>query len=274
MWYTSCQNNFKYVKGIFMEINKLKEKIEVLAENIPDGMMIHLKKDVLEKLLFTEVIYNKATGDMLKLPTWSGKFLRKIDLSEVSFEDVAWSLLVPSYDDVRNDLLDKDIFDRLMSDYYAPHDYVVDYSMTNANIDFSTSFEAKNNGFIDIVNCDFSCCDLSKNDMTKFRYASDSKFNFSNLILPDSDFNMYYCDLRGLNLSKFTEDAYGLISDDTKARFKNCDLRSTNISVLSSDDLYGVRKDNFDSQFNEYLNNGCLDYCRLDGNIVKVKKLS
>lgn len=263
-----------------MDIKNLRKKIEEMAEYIDDNVTLHLSKDVLEKLLFTEVVYNKETGATLKLPTWSGEFLRKIDLSEVSFEDVAWSLLVPSYDEVRNDLLDADVLEKLMSDYYAPHDYVVDYSMTNANIDFSKSFEAKTSGEIRIVNCDFSCCDLSANDMTNFKYASDSKFNFSNLVLPNSDFNMYYCDLRGLNLRNFSDDAYGLISDVGNARFKNCDLRSTGINVTMpiSIELNYVESQNFDSQFSAYLKNGSLDYCYLDRDLIiykdsKVKKL-
>ena len=82
-----------------MKLNKqgreeLRKKIEEQLQNVPEGQRVHLDKELLEELLFETITYNKNTNEKLKLPVWSGDFLRKIDLSEVSFEDVAWTLVV------------------------------------------------------------------------------------------------------------------------------------------------------------------------------------
>ena len=40
---------------------------------------------MLESLLFEEIVVNKEKGIKLKVPVWSGEFLREIYLSEVDF---------------------------------------------------------------------------------------------------------------------------------------------------------------------------------------------
>ena len=70
-----------------------RERIEVMLRKVPEGQRIKLDKDLLEDLLFVKKTVNEEKDIMVKLPVWSGKFLRKIDLSEVSFDNVSWTML-------------------------------------------------------------------------------------------------------------------------------------------------------------------------------------
>lgn len=49
---------------------------------------------MLEDLLFEIITLNKEKGIKIKLPIWSGDFLKKIDLSEIDFTDVSWNSLI------------------------------------------------------------------------------------------------------------------------------------------------------------------------------------
>ncbi len=55
---------------------------------------IKLEPELLEQLLFEKGIF--VTSDNFKIavkyPIWSGEFLSKIDLSQISFDDVCWNL--------------------------------------------------------------------------------------------------------------------------------------------------------------------------------------
>jgi hypothetical protein len=122
--------------------DELRDEVVKLLNNVPFGKRISLDKDLLDELLFEEVLLNKETGVKMKIPVWSGVFLRKLDLSDVNFDDVSWSFLA----DEQNDLgsiyekinIDSDGRDRvnvLCSDYYKyfsdlSDDFVVDYSKT------------------------------------------------------------------------------------------------------------------------------------------------
>ncbi len=85
-----------------MELNnsrkeELRKNILEQLKNVPEGEKIHLDKKLLEDLLFEEIVVVESKGLTAKLPVWSGEFLRKIDLSEVSFENVSWSLCHVSF---------------------------------------------------------------------------------------------------------------------------------------------------------------------------------
>ena len=60
--------------------DELRTIIKDNLKNIPDGQQIHLNKDILEFLLFDEIVVNQEKNLKMKIPVWSGEFLRKIDL--------------------------------------------------------------------------------------------------------------------------------------------------------------------------------------------------
>ena len=152
---------------------KLRDEIERKATAVKDGEKLHIDKDVLEQVLFDtyEVAIDRNDLDnsekkKAKFVTWSGSFLSKIDLSEVSFEDVIWDSNIKSY------FKDKKDIDSGMK---------INLSNTNAKIDFSKSFSSKYNDRLFINGCIFSGTDLSNNKL--------------------ENVNIYYSDLSNTNIN-------------------------------------------------------------------------
>ena len=65
---------------------ELRANIEEQLKQVPDGQRVHLDKELLEDLIFFKG--KNKDGRVIKVPVWTGHFLRKIDLSEISFENV------------------------------------------------------------------------------------------------------------------------------------------------------------------------------------------
>ena len=149
-----------------MKLNKqikedLRLKIEQELKNISNEECIHFDKYLLEQLLFDEIVYNKNIVATLKLPIWSGDFLSKIDLSEVSFDNVSWSLIAfkrynCGFDDLFDDKTWLKFNDSKENRLSIGTNEYVNYKNTNANIDFSKSWEFKVIGKIKLVCCNFS----------------------------------------------------------------------------------------------------------------------
>ena len=119
------------------KVKELREIIKQRLDKVPEGERIHIEKSVLEILLFDSV--NDGNG---LCPVWSGSFLSKIDLSEISFDDVLW--------------ID------------------ATYENTNARIDFSKSASSR----VDITRCSFKGTDLSNNKLRHIKCMQD--VNLSN----------------------------------------------------------------------------------------------
>ena len=121
-----------------MKLNKqgkdeLRAKIVEQLQNVPEGQRVHLDKALLEELIFEkyyilESSAENAKSNMAKVIVWSGDFLKKIDLSEVSFDSVIWNTEGAYPTD--KGFLDDESFDK------------VNLSGTNVRIDFSKSFDA------------------------------------------------------------------------------------------------------------------------------------
>ena len=61
--------------------NELRDFIEEKIIDFPEEQKLQLDKKILEDLLFETITIDKEKGIILKLPVWSGNFLKKIDLS-------------------------------------------------------------------------------------------------------------------------------------------------------------------------------------------------
>lgn len=108
------------------DLNELRNEIEKQLEQIPEGSKIKIEKQLLEQLIFNTG--KSEEGTPYKAIVWSGPFLRKIDLSKLSFDNVTWDRDDVAYSKVR----------------LATHfKYIIDLSNTNAKIDFSKSFKVK-----------------------------------------------------------------------------------------------------------------------------------
>ena len=73
--------------------NELRDFIEEKIIDFPENQKLQLDSKILEDLLFETITIDKEKGIILKLPVWSGNFLKKIDLSQVDFSNVSWAIL-------------------------------------------------------------------------------------------------------------------------------------------------------------------------------------
>lgn len=188
---------------------ELRKSVEVLLNASPDNKKIQLSNETLNELLFDTYIVNKEKGIKVKLPVWSGDFLRKLDLSRVSFENVSWLILglladdftLYDYTDFYGELFDKNTLDELsklkVSIIDDTDQYCVSYANTNAKIDFDSSFEVKYfDGYLGLYHCNFSNLDLSNNQL--FEKANQSRGswilenNFSNSNIKTNIINQWY----------------------------------------------------------------------------------
>ena len=266
--------------------NELREKIIEQLKNVPDGQRVHLDKELLESLLFQTITYNKNTNEKLKLPIWSGDFLRKIDLSEVSFEDVSWSLIVDEGWDYPEEefieFMDEETYEKMpdILSILDPDilDNKVDYSYTNANIDFSKSFEFKKTGKIKLLFCDFSGVDLSKNDMSKIGSVfycdlADTGIMLSPEMFANKRGSVFgsTC-LKNVDLSKFSVSAIDLMRDKYILQ-GDCDFTNTglNVSVNPTAEEWNNDENKWvKNEFNKMMTRLC--GCYVNGKLVHTEE--
>lgn len=233
--------------------DELRKLIEEELKKVPNGYRIHLDKELLEDLLFETTIYDREKGYVLKLPIWTGEFLSKLDLSDVSFEDVAWSLRLDENEIKANyyDLMEimQTIFAESLRDglrysdfeefvkkteiyrnfrmndlYRLKHNEKITFRNTNAHIDFQKSWESKHYWGSDIVNCDFSFTDLSNNCLDDIVNVSSS--NLSNT-------NIKVTEISGL--SEIGENKYSSEKMDTIDRTDLSGLDLSEITLYASE---------------------------------------
>ena len=143
----------------------IEEKLRGYTQNKPLPCDKKLKELIdLEELLFEK--YELEDGRTIKIPVWSGEFLQKLDLSEISFENVLWD--VNQY----GDYLNKDI----------PVVSSVNLINTNANI----HLERPQTSFNIMSHCNFEGTDLSSQTiyLSEFGNVSDASL----VIMPNCNF--------------------------------------------------------------------------------------
>lgn len=271
--------------------NELRKEIEYQLKNVPEGQRVHLKKDLLEDLLFEKIIYEKETGKFFKLPIWSGDFLSKIDLSEVSFEDVAWNIRLPEKkiyhdndiykimefiygEDIKIGDIEKEVYTKFkFHNMYALKDgEKINYSNTNANIDFKKSYKNKHNNFFEILYCNFSGTDLSNNILDKGEFSIfhadlsytklDVNYIVKDFINDKGACEIYYTNLCGLDLSNIN------ITADLVMRMQ-CNVIGTGLKIKENYELIDkniMLKESI--KFFKMMNQGYFDGCYIDGKLI------
>ena len=235
-----------------MKINQkdkkeFRNKIAELLMKVPAGERIKLDKNLLEELLFDEIVVNKEKGLIAKLPIWSGEFLRRLDLSEVSFENVSWNVLGMYYDDIEFDgiVIDKGFEEQIRKFQGENRDYIADYSYTNANIDLTRSFEAINCGEITIRCCNFKGLNFKSQDLSSIKslFICDSDISNTGLIIPPTiELFASNGDFSNIDLSSFTIDGNECIDGYV---FENCCLANSGIKIEFDASKYKEDIDNF-----------------------------
>ena len=228
--------------------DELRKKIEDELKSVPEGQRIHLDKDKLEDLLFDKIVYDKEHNGVIKMPIWFGPFLRKIDLSEVSFEDVSWNIhtrgssfayIIESKHNNRDAVA---AIDKAISKLYsfavvddiigAP---IIDFSCTNAVIDFTKSADYKTMGGVNLQDCNFAGVDLSNND-------------FSNI----ADCYIACCDLSNCHIKLFDN-----IKNNVETNERDYDIWGSNLSNNDFNNLHLNNTDVFDED--KY----CIDFSNI-----------
>jgi len=200
---------------------------------VPDGVRIHLKKDVLENLLFEKNIYRdvvRGVEVVAKYLVWSGTFLQKLDLSEVSFDNVEWDI---DYYSKYGNYFDKDI------NYYESSQ-MIDLGNTNAKIDFEKSFQALAFGIyygmgVTIFGCNFSNMNLLNSNMHCVKKISFSDFSNVKLNLSTIMCEIWNSNFNGIDFSKESVHscifATELFGDEIDGCFMNTNLSNTGLQI-------------------------------------------
>ena len=228
--------------------NELRSKIVTYLSEVPSGQKIKLDGELLDSLLFETITINKEKGIQVKLPVWSGSFLRKIDLSQVDFEDVSWSALdlYPYFDPFANvepDSNAREQINRTVKNVVImdAEGYPVDYSWTNANIDLTKSFEAKHNKQVVFVGCSFNGVDFSETDLSRFEsiILKKSSIYATRLVIPSKvNLKAEDSDFTDIDLSSRTIDACDNLCYSLSKSLPGCILYNTGINInLKSEDF-------------------------------------
>ena len=212
------------------EKNILRATIEKKLQVVPIGERIKIRKDILEEILFEsfEVFNINGSGKLEygKRIVWSGPFLSKIDLSEMSFDGVLWDNEYTFEDRIRK--LDMEQWE-------------IDLSNTNAKIDFSKSFDVDSYW---PFRCNFENVDLSN---TTIMQAQDSNFSNTGIkinvdkVVEGMDSTAYdsffgECNLSGLDFSSYTIGADVLYCDQLCSGIHETDLSNTGLHIIIPDD--------------------------------------
>lgn len=236
-------------------IEQLRDSIKQKLENSEFEGRIKIDKDILEQLLFNSYDveeyasprnHQESTSRSVRIPVWSGKFLQKIDLSEVNFSDVFWG-----YD---HNFSDHGIWKKTPE--FKGHnckDGHYDYSNTNANIDFRKSFvvkewyyeddELKERNQIIIEGCNFENVDLSKNNFDGMDFCLiDSNLKNANITIKfDNDHKNYisFCNMDGNDLSNLTVDLLlmmdGCLYGDLIPEFECNSCMNTGLKIVCNE---------------------------------------
>lgn len=186
---------------------KDKDELRICLENelekAPDDSRIHINKDLLEQLIFYENFgYNSETKERInfKIPLWTPNILRKLDLSELSFNGVLWN------------------YQELIKLSSTPKKFIPKFEIRKY------VFKSPNQIILlkiaDLSNPKEIVCD-EKENYTKIEYVDDIHINFSN-----ANAKIDFSKAISLN-SKEKPTMYG-------CWFENTDLSSSNLELCKS----------------------------------------
>ena len=233
--------------------DELRTKIIEKLKEVPKGKRITIDKEILDELLFDTIITNKKTREIIKIPVWSGDFLQKIDLSEVDFTNVSWSILglddigeVLDSEDIDINELKEKINEGREKRQELTNGFDVGYNGTNAHIDLTKSYEALQDQvkYISIVNCNFQGIDLSNNNLEDIEdiYILCSDVSKTRLAIPKKT-HVFASDssLENIDLSdrKTSIIKYFRVGFDYSA----CNLKNTGIQIIFDINKEGIEKD-------------------------------
>lgn len=228
------------------KLNEIRKKVAEQLSQVPKGQKIQLPKETLEILIFdkyvakmdNESIVNCNSKEIVpfKMIAWDMQHYDKLDLSEVSFDNVYWGdeRILDCTESIRPKLSEKEL-------KYRP---IINLSNTNAKIDFSKAIPIiiKKGPYKDkyhvvriIYRYIFNKTDLSNNLLK-------DGFVLKNIFLGDTNINIKFnngyfviefTNLTNVNLSKntVTESAFSIYEDDPHPYISNSILKNTGLKI-------------------------------------------
>lgn len=240
--------------------DELKNEIIKWLKEVPNGQLVQIDKEILEDLLFETITIDTENNIQVKVPVWSGEFLSKIDLSQVDFTNVSWSLLDVDSSYNKDVLNEKDymwkiynILDEkerlslaqlkkiILDQSKLNKGYVTWYAGTNAKIDLSKSFEAIQGKEISLRGCNFEGLDFSHQDLSNIKkiFIDCSKLSGTKLPVSNIQFYAMHSDLTGIDLSTKKIYAYGYLNG-TNISLTGCCLTDCKVQItLDIEDFRG-----------------------------------
>lgn len=271
------------------ELEELRNYLETELEKIADGERIKLDKVLLESLIF----YQNYGYDSLKrritfkLPIWTPKILQKIDLSEVSFDNVIWDYrsletLIAILPQIPSDKGRKKFYSKfdgkqhhkiLIDLTFEGYDgtgtclpEIIDFSNTNAKIDFSNAIKIGTQEGPQMHNCNFENVDLSESHFEIFTQVTLCSFQNCHLTSKNINEKGFYqtSNFGNCHFQDITINAIKFLN-----QFEFSDLKNTGIRITgTSNTLQEKSKLNKDTLKNKILSQK-LNNCYI--NEVRIK---
>lgn len=213
---------------------KLRSMVEEKLSDIKDNSeKIKFDSELLEQLIFDEMTVSLSNKpSVFKYPVWTGKILQKLDLSELSFDNVFWGA-----DSIVESIINgSEFFKRKLNEdgIIFENELLIDFSNTNADIDFTKSFDYKNPNRIagkqlKLYCANFESVDLSDSNMDKFDAIALQKVNLKNTkakLNLNKLTEIYSSNLESTDLSTIVLET-GFISDENMGDsiYKNSGLK-------------------------------------------------
>lgn len=272
---------------------KLREIIENEVRKVPDGQRIKLDTELLEELIFfhgTAKMDDSEYEVRFKVPIWTGEFLSKIDLSELSFKNVLTTRLTEFVDlgaelsdETEKSLMEfeyEDHFGNKRSDQDFPYvledksilgDYqlrtpFINFRNTNINIDFSETIDRW------LACWDLSGVDLSNSSVEKLYCIDGCNLSRTNIKAADTP----WLENEPFDEDKENQDSWFSVHN---TNLSNNDLSGININVINTRsnnfantgvqiDCLSDVDESVKTEFENSLKKGHLCGCYLDGVLI------
>ena len=210
----------------------LRDYLLNVLEDVPEGERVSLPNDLLDQLIFERA--RGYDGLLYKVPVWTGSFLKKLDLSSISFERVLWNRT----SDCLDELFSSDVQRRLELSYNI-HDYRsclydIDFSGTNVRI----------NSFSNLSTCGMRNCNLEGVDLSDSNFTIDdgNDFNVFNV-----NFSKTGCKFRVLNKLENKSNFKTLLEEDNLA---GCYINGV---YVRSNDARNLMKGSLKNKYDSYV---------------------
>lgn len=246
------------------EIDEIYDEFEQLYDELINQTGVNLvpineTKKATEMIEGQNIKEIKKEYPLAKFPIWTGEFLRKIDLSEVDFSNVVWNQETLSNYKVIFICEEKDCEEYSL----ARQNSKIDLSNTNANIDFSKSFDAHVFRDINCIgDCNLANVDLSNSNTQDITALFNTNVNNTSYICNPYNFLAIQSDLRNNDLSDVTISIAPQIQENHNSKLLDCLVEETELSIEVDTTNENIPKENFDKFFKD-VEDGKYNGCRI-----------